>query len=145
MLNDPVIASVYPVDSNKEESYFWTIDEDMVNGIIPVHTSLLGLSGKDNYEVSFTITDPNRKTAIKIVQLTNGMILADGTEMEPHRYRLAVDSEVQLQVTPGLYKLQCRLLKDKKVVSNGKAFFYCKKIGEPADSVEEKAEEKAEK
>ena len=140
MLNDPVIASVYPVDSNKEESYFWTIDEDMVNGIIPVHTSLLGLSGKDNYEVSFTITDPNRKTAIKIVQLTNGMILADGTEMEPHRYRLAVDSEVQLQVTPGLYKLQCRLLKDKKVVSNGKAFFYCKKIGEPADSVEEKAE-----
>lgn len=145
MLNDPVIASVYPVDSNKEESYFWTIDEDMVNGIIPVHTSLLGLSGKDNYEVSFTITDPNRKTAIKIVQLTNGMILADGTEMEPHRYRLAVDSEVQLQVTPGLYKLQCRLLKDKKVVSNGKAFFYCKKIGEPADSVEEKTEEKAEK
>lgn len=144
MLNDPVIASVYPVDSNKEESYFWTIDEDMVNGIIPVHTSVLGLSSKDNYEVSFTITDPNRKTAIKIVQLTNGMILADGTEMEPHRYRLAVDSEVQLQITPGLYKLQCRLLKDKKVVSNGKAFFYCKKIEKPTEPAE-KTEEKAEK
>lgn len=145
MLNNPVIASVYPVDSNKEESYSWTIDEDMVNGIIPVHVSLLGLSGKDNYEVSFTITDPNRKTAIKIVQLTNGMILSDGTEMEPHRYRLKLDSEVQLQITPGLYKLQCRLLKDKKIVSNGKAFFYCTKINKSAEPVEEKTAKKVEK
>lgn len=145
MLNDPVIAGVHPIDSNKEESYVWTIDEDMINGIIPVHVAVLGLSGKDNYEVSFTITDPNRKTAIKIVQLTNGMILADGAEMEPHRYRLTVDTEVQLQITPGLYKLQCRLLKNKKVVSNGKAFFYCKKIGDPVEPVEEKTAEKAEK
>ena len=145
MLNNPVIASVYPVDSNKEESYSWTINEDSVIGIIPVHASFLGLSGNDNYEVSFMITDPNRKTAVKIEQLTNGTILADGREIEPHHYNLQMDTEIKLRITPGLYKVQCRLLKDKKVVSNGKAFFYCKKIEKPAEPVEEKTAEKAEK
>lgn len=144
MLNDPVISGVYPVNFNKEECYSWTINEDSVIGIIPVHASFLGLSGNDNYEVSFMITDPNRKTAVKIEQLTNGTILADGREIEPHHYNLQMDTEIKLRITPGLYKVQCRLLKNKKIISNGKAFFYCKKV-EKSTKPEKETGEKAKK
>lgn len=128
MLNDPVVADVYVVNDQKKETISWTINKEHVSGLMSVHVSFLGLSDKEDYEVSVTITDSNRKSVVKIDQLSGMKIKANGSEIEPHRFIIQYDTQLQLPLSSGLYKVQCRLLKNKKVVSNGKAFFYCKQI-----------------
>lgn len=124
----PVITMAYTAQDDGTPSSNWTYTNKDKVAEMTVKSSILGVSDKQNYQLSITVILPNKKKIVKIIELNKNQFDGGTNVLEPHRFVVDSSMKMNIPLAEGLFKVQVRLLQDRKAVANGKTYFYCRNV-----------------
>lgn len=126
----PVITMSYTAQDNGTPTSNWTYTNKDKVAEMNINSTLLGVSDKQDYQLSATIILPNKKKIVKIIDLNKTQFDGGANMLEPHKFVIDSSMKVNVPLAEGLFKVQIRLLQNRKAVANGKTYFYCRNVSE---------------
>lgn len=124
----PVITMSYTAQDDGTPTSNWTYtDKDKV-AEMNVSSTILGVSDKQDYQLSATVILPNKKNVVRIIDLNKNQFDGGANMLEPHKFVIDSSMKINVPLVAGLYKVQVRLLQNRKAIANSKTYFYCRNV-----------------